>query len=187
MCMSVELVLRTKYIAHIYIYTHIYIYICVGQWSSTSPHPPVHGALHISTSPPLSISLRLHLSTCISPPPPLHRALHSPSDDSVITRFLSLGVTAAISITVGSVVVCVVCVVCTICCCCRCMRKRTQDPASGATTTTTATSVTINNGGPPLGALQHHVQHGEYAIHNGGPLTMNMNVAMAPGRWRLLV
>ena len=59
------------------------------------------------------------------------------------------------------------------------MRKRTQEPGSGPTTTT-ATSVTINNGGPPIGALQH----GEYAIHNGaGPMTMNMNVAMAPGGW----
>ena len=46
------------------------------------------------------------------------------SEDSIISKFLSLGVTAAISIAVGSVVIFVVCTVCIICCCCRCWRKR---------------------------------------------------------------
>ena len=100
----------------------------------------------------------------------------SPSSiaESIFARFLSLGITAAISITVGSVVIFVVCTVCIVCCCCRCMRRKPQDAANGSPScapnhmgangggsshggsmvngphpTTAATSVTINNGAPP--------------------------------------
>lgn len=70
--------------------------------------------------------------------------------DGFLEKFLSLGVTAAISITVGTVVVVIVCVVCVICCCCRCMRKQPQELPPAGATAATATSVTINNGGPPM-------------------------------------
>ena len=96
--------------------------------------------------------------------------------ESVFARFLSLGITAAISITVGSLVVFVVCAVCIVCCCCRCIQRKPQDGTNGSPlctngngppgggggsshggsmvngphpTTTAATSVTINNGAPP--------------------------------------
>ncbi|ELT99960.1 hypothetical protein CAPTEDRAFT_223729 [Capitella teleta] len=68
-----------------------------------------------------------------------------------LADFLSLGITAAIAITVGSVVVCVVCVVCIVCLCCKCTRNKRQEQGHcTTTTTTTATSVTINNGAPPI-------------------------------------
>ena len=69
---------------------------------------------------------------------------------SFLETIKSFGVTAAIVMTVGTVVVFVSLVVCFVCCCRQCVNKKRQEANStaGSTTTTTATSVTINNGTP---------------------------------------
>lgn len=67
----------------------------------------------------------------------------------LLSRLYSLGVTAAVATTVGTVVVSIVCLVCTVYCCCRCRRHRhKRRNAMRAPTHTTATSVTINNTAP---------------------------------------
>ncbi|CAI9737812.1 low-density lipoprotein receptor-related 12-like [Octopus vulgaris] len=66
--------------------------------------------------------------------------------DSVLNRFMTLGVTAAVAITVGSIVIFIVCIVAIICCCKKSACKK-ADPNS---ITTTATSVVTNGGVTPF-------------------------------------
>ncbi|XP_029647693.2 protein shisa-5 [Octopus sinensis] len=68
------------------------------------------------------------------------------SGDSVLNRFMTLGVTAAVAITVGSIVIFIVCIVAIICCCKKSACKK-ADPNS---ITTTATSVVTNGGVTPF-------------------------------------
>ncbi|XP_046585111.1 uncharacterized protein LOC124292109 isoform X1 [Haliotis rubra] len=73
------------------------------------------------------------------------RAKCQQEETGLISRFLSLGVTASIAITVGSVVIVVACIVALVCCCRKSFCKKPQD-SSGVTTT--ATTV-VANGAPP--------------------------------------
>ncbi|XP_070196893.1 uncharacterized protein [Littorina saxatilis] len=64
----------------------------------------------------------------------------------IICKFLSLGVTASIAISVGSIVVVIACVVAVVCCCRRQLCRKRPDNSS-TSVTTTATTV-VSNGAP---------------------------------------
>ncbi|KAK3086668.1 hypothetical protein FSP39_021658 [Pinctada imbricata] len=66
-------------------------------------------------------------------------------DNSFFDKFLALGVTASVTITVGSLIVIVVCLVALVCCCKRTFCKPPPDSTSGTTTTT---SSVLTNGTP---------------------------------------
>lgn len=81
-------------------------------------------------------------------PDNIRRVLCCVADNEwLLSRLYSLGVTAAVATTVGTVVVSIVCLVCTVYCCCRCRRHR-HKRRDAMRAPTTATSVTINNTAP---------------------------------------
>ena len=67
------------------------------------------------------------------------------ADDNFLTKFFSLGITASVTITVGSLIVVIVFIVVIACCCRRTFCKQQQETSG---TTSTATSVVAN--GTPL-------------------------------------
>ncbi|XP_013380303.1 uncharacterized protein LOC106151531 isoform X1 [Lingula anatina] len=69
---------------------------------------------------------------------------------SIWEQFLSMGVTAAVVITVGSLLVLILCIVAITCCCCRKMRKKREEDEA---TVTSATAVT-RGGGPQFPSNQ---------------------------------
>ncbi|XP_041376541.1 uncharacterized protein LOC121389015 [Gigantopelta aegis] len=66
-------------------------------------------------------------------------------ENGLISRFLSLGVTASIAITVGSIIIFIACVVALVFCCRKSFCKKSQDTSAVTTTTTTV----VTNGAPP--------------------------------------
>lgn len=66
--------------------------------------------------------------------------------DSVLNRFMTLGVTAAVAITIGSIIIFIVCIVAIVCCCRKSACKK-SDPNG---VTTTATSIAANGSVPPF-------------------------------------
>ncbi|KAJ8303083.1 hypothetical protein KUTeg_019479 [Tegillarca granosa] len=62
-------------------------------------------------------------------------------DESFLNKFLGLGVTASVTITVGSLIVVVVCIVAIACCCKRSFCKQSPDTTTTGTTSTSNTIV----------------------------------------------
>nr|KAG5692993.1 hypothetical protein BaRGS_011629 [Batillaria attramentaria] len=84
-------------------------------------------------------------------------------DCGFICKFLSLGVTASIFISVGSIVIVVSCVVALVCCCRRQLCRKRPD-TSATSVTTTATTV-VSNGAP---ASSYHGSRAPSAFSNHG-------------------
>ncbi|XP_064599439.1 abnormal cell migration protein 13-like [Liolophura sinensis] len=107
--------------------------------------------------------------------------LEEDGQQGIINKFLSLGVTASVAITVGSVVVVIVVVVAVVCCCRRSSCRKARDTHTGVTTTPTTV---VSNGNsvpyqpPPSGVAgfpPSFSHHGYYPMQpvfpaNQGPV-----------------
>ncbi|XP_050399612.2 uncharacterized protein LOC126816865 [Patella vulgata] len=89
------------------------------------------------------------------------RAKCRQQDNGLLSRFLSLGVTASIAITVGSIVIVIACIVALVCCCRKTLCKKRPD--SGVTTT--ATTVVANGSTPAPNNVQGPRTGGPFSNH----------------------
>ncbi|XP_064640279.1 uncharacterized protein LOC135495495 [Lineus longissimus] len=88
-------------------------------------------------------------------------------ENNILTKFLSLGVTATIAISVGSIVVFVVCVACVACFCIKGCRKPNQLDQTTPGTTSTATHVVQNGTSHNYQNKQETVQYNPVYTHQG--------------------
>ncbi|OWF56878.1 uncharacterized protein LOC110446471 isoform X1 [Mizuhopecten yessoensis] len=94
-------------------------------------------------------------------------------DESFINQFMALGVTASVTITVGSLLVVIVCIVSIVCCCRRILCKPAQDTSSTPSAVTTTPTSVVTNGAPPalhynnLNNLQGKINNGRQVPFSG--------------------
>ncbi|KAL3858959.1 hypothetical protein ACJMK2_009204, partial [Sinanodonta woodiana] len=94
-------------------------------------------------------------------------------DNGIISKFLTLGVTAAVAIIVGSIIVIIVCIIAIVCCCKRSTCRNSTSEPGGNTTTTTSTS--ISNGAPGFNQGKQETVHvsGQSGHHVHHPMVVN--------------
>ncbi|XP_076470591.1 uncharacterized protein LOC143300650 isoform X2 [Babylonia areolata] len=86
-----------------------------------------------------------------------------------ICKFLALGVTASIFISVGSIVIVVSCIVALVCCCRRQLcRKRAADGGGTTTTSVTTTATTVVSSNGAASASSYHGSRAPSAFSNHG-------------------
>ncbi|CAH1779972.1 unnamed protein product, partial [Owenia fusiformis] len=83
-------------------------------------------------------------------------------DGDILTKFLSLGVTASIAISIGSIILVTVIIVCVVCCCCRKCRKDSIPD----NVTTSATSVSASGPYKPVNQQKPNAANNQF---NEGP------------------
>ncbi|XP_060552704.1 uncharacterized protein LOC132713982 [Ruditapes philippinarum] len=85
------------------------------------------------------------------------------SHETILTKFLSLGVAASVGIIVGGLIVCIFCTISLVCCCRQSVCKKA--PSSSSSGIMTGTTSVMTNGGP--GSHHGSVHGSHHGSHHG--------------------
>ncbi|CAG5118674.1 unnamed protein product, partial [Candidula unifasciata] len=86
----------------------------------------------------------------------------------LLCKFLTLGVTASIFISVGSIVILMSCLLAVVCCCRKWLCRKPQDVSSFGPTSTTTAGVVANGGGSVVGSLTAPTAFSNHAYTHQG-------------------